>query len=106
LEAVSAEVRKFAAENKVTLFSKPAFDNFKTVAKYLAIAGKKPLPANAVNELKNITVWGAPLNLQDKSAAQNWLLGAKYELLRQNPVAREVDTSFAQPTPDLSVTPK
>ena len=109
LEAVSQFVRKSAAENKVTLFDKAAFDNFAKVTKYLAVAKEKPLPSTAISELKNVVVWGAPLELKDNKAAVNWLLGAKYELLRQNPTAAGVtghETPSPEPTPDSNASPR
>lgn len=106
LERLSAEIGKLASENKVSLFTKPAFENFKTVAKYSAVAAKGPLSAGALNDLKKVTVWGEPLKIGDSTAAKDLLEGAKYELLNKTPLASPVTNPSVPEAPRALSTPK
>lgn len=106
LERLSAEIGKLASENKVSLFTKPAFENFKTVAKYSAIAAKGALSAGALNDLKKVIVWGEPLKVGDSTAAKDLLEGAKYELLAKTPLASPVTNPSVPEAPRAVSTPK
>jgi hypothetical protein len=104
LETLTTEIAKLASESKVSVFNRPAFDNFKTVPKYSALAAKGPLPASARDELKKMIVWGGPLDpVQTSSSETDWLIGAKYELLENTAVAALASPS---PSPDSLANPR